>query len=92
LAYLVSRYFGIRNYAVIYGVLYAFFAAGAGFGPATYGRVFQATGSYDLVLLWSRWAFVLCSIALLFLGRYRDEELKAMVDEPIAPLSPAHPT
>lgn len=84
LAYLVSRYFGIRNYAVIYGVLYAFFAAGAGFGPATYGRVFQATGSYDTVLLWSLWAFILCSLALLLLGRYRDEELKAMVDIPPA--------
>jgi predicted MFS family arabinose efflux permease len=83
LAYLVSRYFGIRNYAVIYGVLYAFFAAGAGFGPATYGRVFQATGSYDAVLLWSLWAFVLCSLALLFLGRYRDAELMAMVDTPL---------
>lgn len=83
LAYLVSRYFGIRNYAVIYGVLYAFFAAGAGFGPATYGRVFQATGSYDAVLLWSLWAFVLCSLALLFLGRYRDAELMAMVDIPL---------
>ncbi len=85
LAYLVSRYFGIRNYAVIYGVLYAFFAAGAGFGPATYGRVFQATGSYDDVLLWSMWAFILCSLALLFLGRYRDEKLKAMVDVPLSP-------
>jgi predicted MFS family arabinose efflux permease len=82
LAYLVSRYFGIRNYAVIYGVLYAFFAAGAGFGPATYGKVFQATGSYDQVLLWSLWAFIFCSLALLLLGRYRDKELKAMVDAP----------
>ena len=80
LAYLVSRYFGIRNYAVIYGVLYAFFAAGAGFGPAAYGRVYQATGSYDSVLLWSLWGFIFCSLALLLLGRYRDEELKAMVD------------
>lgn len=82
IAYLVSRYFGIRNYAVIYGVLYAFFAAGAGFGPATFGRVFQATGSYDTVLLWSLWAFIFCSLALLLLGRYRDAELMAMVDSP----------
>jgi predicted MFS family arabinose efflux permease len=83
LAYMVSRYFGIRNYAAIYGILYAFFAAGAGFGPAVYGRVFQATGSYNSILNWSMWAFIFCSLALLLLGRYRDAELEKMVDAPI---------
>jgi len=83
LAYLVSRYFGIRNYAVIYGTLYAFFAAGAGFGPAVYGRVFEETGSYNAILNWSMWAFIVCSVALLFLGKYRDEELKKLTDPPL---------
>jgi MFS family permease len=83
LAYLVSRYFGIRHYAAIYGTLYAFFAAGAGFGPAVYGRVFEQTGSYNSVLNLSMWAFIICSIALLFLGKYRDEELMKLVDEPL---------
>jgi predicted MFS family arabinose efflux permease len=78
IAYLVSRYFGIRNYGAIYGILYAFFALGAGFGPAVYGRVLDQTGSYDQALYWSMYAFIVCSLALLFLGRYRDEELKAM--------------
>jgi len=82
IAYLVSRYFGIRNYGAIYGILYAFFALGAGFGPAVYGRFRDQTGSYDQALEYSMWAFVICSVALLLLGRYRDEELKAMVDAP----------
>jgi predicted MFS family arabinose efflux permease len=85
LAYLVSRYFGIRYYAVIYGTLYAFFAAGAGFGPAVYGRVFQATGSYDSILNWSMWAFIFCSLALLLLGRYRDAHLLEMVEKSSKP-------
>ncbi len=85
LAYLVSRYFGIRYYAVIYGTLYAFFAAGAGFGPAVYGKTFQATGSYDAVLNWSMWAFIICSLALLLLGKYRDEELLEMVEKSSKP-------
>jgi len=25
------------------------------------------------------WGFIICSLALLLLGRYRDEQLKAMV-------------
>ncbi|MEM1142336.1 MAG: MFS transporter [Pseudomonadota bacterium] len=80
LAYLVSRYFGIRSYAGIYGALYAFFAMGAGFGPAVFGRAFEATGSYNSALTWSMYAFVFCSLALLLLGPYRDEQLKKMVD------------
>ena len=80
LAYLVSRYFGIRAYAGIYGALYAFFALGAGFGPAVFGRAFEATGSYNIALTWSMWAFIFCSLALLLLGPYRDDQLRAMVD------------
>lgn len=80
LAYLVSRYFGIRAYAGIYGALYAFFALGAGFGPTVFGYAFEKTGTYNTALTWSMWAFIFCSLALLFLGPYRDEELRAMVD------------
>jgi MFS family permease len=78
IAYLVSRYFGIRNYAAIYGLLYAFFALGAGFGPAVFGWFFTNKGSYDEILHYSMYAFIFCSLALLLLGRYRDEELKEM--------------
>ena len=81
IAYLVSRYFGIRNYGAIYGILYAFFALGAGFGPAVYGRFLDQTGSYDQVLMYSLYAFIICSVALLALGPYRDEQLRGMVDE-----------
>jgi MFS family permease len=80
LAYLVSRYFGIRSYAGIYGALYAFFALGAGFGPAVFGRAYEASGSYSTALTWSMWAFIFCSLALLLLGPYRDDKLRAMVD------------
>jgi predicted MFS family arabinose efflux permease len=85
LAFLVSKYFGIRHYAVIYGTLYAFFAAGAGFGPAIYGRVFQASGSYDSILNVSMWIFIVCSLALLALGRYRDAQLLELVEEQVNP-------
>jgi len=79
LAYLVSRYFGVRSYARIYGALYALFGLGAGFGPAAFGAVYSNTGSYDQALYYSMWGFIVCSLALLLLGRYRDEQLKAMV-------------
>lgn len=79
LAYLVSRHFGVRSYARIYGALYALFGLGAGFGLAAFGAVYSNTGSYDQARYYSMWGFIICSLALLLLGCYRDEQLKAMV-------------
>ncbi len=72
MAYLVSRYFGMLHYAVIYGALYGFFAVGAGFGPYFFGKSFEATGSYDSILRFSAILFVAGAVPLLLLGKYRD--------------------
>ena len=63
------------SYARIYGALYALFGLGAGF-EAAFGAVYSNTGSYDQALYFSMWGFIVCSLALLLLGRYRDEQLK----------------
>ena len=72
MAYLVSRYFGMRHYATIYGFLYGFFALGAGFGPAVFGRAFEATGSYDSILMIASLLFLVGALPLLLLGKYRN--------------------
>lgn len=71
MAYLVSRYFGMKNYAAIYGFLYGFFAMGAGFGPVIFGKFFASTGSYDTILHYAMIAFLVGSFPLLLLGKYR---------------------
>ncbi|NRB52688.1 MAG: MFS transporter [Saprospiraceae bacterium] len=70
MAYLVSRYFGMKNYATLYGILYGFFALGAGFGPYIFGYSFTATGSYNAILGYAVIAFLVGALPLLFLGRY----------------------
>lgn len=70
MAYLVSRYFGMRSYAAIYGSLYGFFALGAGFGPFFFGRSFAQTGSYHQILGYAAIAFMAGAVPLLFLGKY----------------------
>ena len=72
MAFLVSRYFGMASYGAIYGLLYGFFALGAGFGPAVFARFEQASGSYDSILRISAVLFVVGAVPLLLLGRYRD--------------------
>lgn len=74
MAYLVSRYFGLRHYAAIYGALYGFFALGAGVGPAVFGYAKQTYGSYDGMLLIASVLFVAGALPLLLLGKYRDYE------------------
>lgn len=72
MAFLVARYFGLKSYGVVYGVMYSSFALGAGFAPAIMGKVFDATGSYDAILGYVGFAFVAGAIPLLLLGKYRD--------------------
>ena len=70
IAFLVSRYFGMKNYAAIYGFIYGFFALGAGFGPYFYGKSFAESGSYDQMLTYSIYGFLIGAVLLLFLGKY----------------------
>jgi MFS family permease len=72
LAYLIARYFGRRSYGTIYGSFFTVIAFGGGIGPIVYGRVFDATGRYDMALLSGVGCLVLGSFALLTLGRYPD--------------------
>lgn len=51
LAYLASRYFGLRCFAQIYNVLFAAVMLGMAAGPILFGFVFDATGSYGPLLL-----------------------------------------
>lgn len=71
MAYLVSKYFGFKNYSAIYGALYGFFAIGAGFGPYFFAKSFVANGSYDVIFGYAAIAFVVGALPLLFLGKYR---------------------
>jgi MFS family permease len=72
MAYLVSRYFGLLHYAVIYGALYGFFALGSGVAPVVFGAYYDASGSYDEILKISSVLFLIGAIPLLLLGKYRD--------------------
>jgi predicted MFS family arabinose efflux permease len=70
LAYLTSRYFGLRSYATIYGFLYVFFGIGAGVGPMLFGWAFGASKSYTPILHVAFVSLALSALCLLALGRY----------------------
>ena len=50
-AYLTSRYFGMRHFATIFGVLFSAFMMGTGVGPAVFGATFDRYGNYNNILI-----------------------------------------
>lgn len=70
LAYLTARYFGLRSYATIYGMLYVFFGIGAGAGPALFGWAFGFQHSYGTIFHVSFVALAVSALCLLSLGQY----------------------
>ncbi len=71
MAYMVSRYFGMRSYSAIYGAIYGFFALGAGLGPSIMSNLAGAHG-WQSTLNQAALILFVATIPLLFLGRYRD--------------------
>jgi MFS family permease len=71
IAYLVSRYFGLRSYGEVYGYALMSFALGGVVGPVLMGIGFDRTGSYRFVL--GLFIIILMMGALLMtrLGPYR---------------------
>ncbi|WBH18015.1 MFS transporter [Sphingomonas radiodurans] len=70
IAFLTARYFGMRHYGRIYGMLYMPFGIGSGISPILYGAVRDRTGSYDAMLIAAIFMFAAGGAMLLTLGRY----------------------
>lgn len=50
-AFLVSRFFGLKAYGKVYGVQLSIFYLGAALGPLAVGQSFDSTGNYQIALL-----------------------------------------
>jgi MFS family permease len=50
MSYMISRYYGLKAYARIYGVFLAVYLISAGLGPPIFGAVFDRTGGYAAAL------------------------------------------
>jgi predicted MFS family arabinose efflux permease len=68
-AFMVSRYFGLRQYGLIYGALYGFFVCGTALAPPLFGWMYDTRGNYDLVLVTAGAFFGTGALLVLTLGR-----------------------
>jgi len=69
--YLLTRHFGLRGFATLYGLTWTFYAIAGGAGPILLGRMFDRTGSYASTLVVLAAATALGSLLMLLLPAYR---------------------
>jgi MFS family permease len=86
IAFLLSRYLGIRCFGELYGYLFAIFILGSGIGPWVMGLAFDRTGSYTIALGALAVGLVVACLMMLRLGSYRYPQ----ADQAAARLRAAH--
>lgn len=69
-AYMVSRYFGMRDYGRLFGVHLGLITLASALAPLLTGAIYRATGSYTAMLALCGAAFLIGALLLLPLGRY----------------------
>lgn len=80
LAYLTSRYFGLKNFAQLFGVLFAAVLVAMGMGPVAFGAVFDHTGSYQAIVLGLGVPVcILASVLVLLLRPYAEKARGAAI-------------
>ncbi|MCA3254807.1 MAG: MFS transporter, partial [Alphaproteobacteria bacterium] len=69
-AFMVSRYFGMKNYGFLYSLQTLAMMFFAGIAPPIFGRIYDSAGSYDPILTAVGIGFLAAPLLLLTLGRY----------------------
>jgi len=77
IAYLCSRYFGVRAFGQIYGVMFSAFMIGGAIGPAGLGLYHDRFGTYDGALFPLPIMAAIAALLMAFLGPFRDFEAEA---------------
>ena len=72
MAFLVSRYLGMKAYGRIYSFVYVAFGIGSGTAGAIFNALRGDAANYNSVLLYAMIGFLFGATILLTLGKYRD--------------------
>lgn len=70
IAYLTSRYFGLKSYSAIYSLLYVCFSTGAGFAPLVFGMIRDRAHDFGPALTACSIILPIAAGGFLLLGRY----------------------
>lgn len=73
-AYLTSRYVGVRNFGSSFGISVSALAVATGLGPLTGGLIYDLTGSYRYLLVGTVPLCVLAALLVVTLGTYAEQD------------------
>ena len=68
---MLRRYFGLRSFSTLYGLVYSTFAVAGAIAPLVLGHVYDKTGSYTGILNGFCTFTLVASLAMLALPAYR---------------------
>lgn len=69
-AFLIARFFGMRDYGRLFGIHLGLITAGAAAAPLLFGALYSLTGDYSGLLTFSTACFIIGPLMLLSLGSY----------------------
>lgn len=69
--FLVKRYFGVRSFGLVYGLMISIFAIGTLLGPILFGAAFDHFGNYHVALKTAMVACFVGALGILTVGSYR---------------------
>jgi MFS family permease len=81
IAYLTSRYFGLRSFGQIYGFCFSGFGAAGGVGVYLTGAAFDARGTYTLPLTLFFISILIAVILMMRLGPYQYQAIQSGEDK-----------
>jgi len=70
IGYLVSRYFGMKAYGRIYGLMYTTVLAGSSLSTITYGVILDITGTYTIALYSGGGLFLLSAALFMIMPQF----------------------
>lgn len=68
--YMLSRYYGLRAFATLYGLTWTAYACAGAIGPILMGKAFDSTGSYETLLVWLAGGMLGVALLMWFAPRY----------------------
>jgi MFS family permease len=81
IGFLVSRYFGLKSFGQIYGLLFSIFTVGAGLGPYLVGVAFTAFHHYDEALFGLGCLLAVAIACFALIGPYRYKPRQTLTSE-----------
>jgi len=85
--YMLRRYFGLRSFSTLYGLVYSGFAVAGAIAPLLLGRIYDKTGSYTVILSIFSGVTIVAAVSMLLLPAYRYAAHSAVQGSSIASAS-----